>query len=69
MPKITLHHHDNGNHEDYISEDGLHVFMRLSKENNYKWGYFQASKLVDKDTHRYDLAERNDIQLVHRDED
>lgn len=56
----------NGN-MSYVAEDGSKIdFCFLGAFGRSKWVYRDMDgDIIDSDNFRYDLAERNDIKLVH----
>jgi len=66
---ITLYANDN---ESYVSHDAFIVMRRckniiLNGVNiDRQWGLFYNGALCDRDTFRYDLAERNNLKLTNQ---
>ena len=62
---IELHYYEriDGKYKDdaYISQSGEIEFKRTPTGN---WGYYKNGLILDTDQYRYDLAARNNFQLL-----
>lgn len=65
MEKIILIEYTSQSGEErYQSADGIHRIERSGHFPN-SWNYIRNNRIIDTDRYRFDLAERNKLQLEY----